>query len=198
MTDKNDLKPNVVEKAFLSLAYNRFYDIFEEIISDSFWEKDHQYRFSRIKDIFGAYSELLNYEPLKWTIEHLKRIRLPMEAEIGGELLKIIRHIITHFPFFDIWDDIWIDKQIINWNKEQQSADKFFRKYEGHEQVKYRFWEADKKRMTYLSINFPKNYTKGDKIFLKDILTEKEGVRFSIILMRKILTTQVEEIKESK
>ena len=196
MTDRNELKPNVAEKEFLILAYNRFYDLFDEIIADSFWEKDPKYRFSRIKDIFGSYSELLNYEPLKWAIEHLKRIRPPMEAEIGGELLKVIRHIITHFPFFDRWDDIWIDKQIINWNKEKQTADKFFG--EGHKQVKYRFWEADKKRMTYLSINFPNNYTNGDKIFLKDVLSEKEGVKFSIILMRKILNTQVEEIKEGK
>lgn len=197
MTDENNLKPNAAEKEFLTLAYNRFYDLFDEIITDSFWEKDPLYRFSRIKDIFGSYSELLNYEPLKWTIEHLRKIRPPMEAEIGGELLKIIRHIISHFPFFDRWDDIWINKQIINWNKEKQSADKFFGEYEGHKQVKYRFWEVDKKRMTYLSINFPNNYTHGEKIFLKDVLSEKEGVKFSIILMRKILNTQVEEIKGS-
>ena len=119
-----------------------------------------------------------------------------MEAEIGGELLKIIRHIINHFPFFDKWDDIWIDKQMINWNKGKQSVDKFFSEYEGRKQVKYRFWEEDKKHMTYLSINFPKNYACGDKIFLRDILSEKEGVKFSIILMRKILDTQVGEIKE--
>jgi len=174
MTDRDKLKPNIAEKEFLTLAYDRFYDLFEEIILDSFWENDHQYRFSKIKDIFGVYSELLNYAPLKWTIEHLKKIRPPMEAEIGGELFKFIRHIVTHFPFFDRWDDIWIDRQIINWNKEKQSIDKFLCKYEGHKQVKYRFWEADKKRMTYLSINFSNNYTNGEKIFLKDVLSEKK------------------------
>ncbi len=192
MLKKSEVRPNNAEKEFVTLAYNRFYDIFDEIIDDSFWEKDERYCFSRIKDIFCVYSELLNYEPIKWVIEHLKTIRPPMEAEISGELFKFIRNIISHFPFFDRWKDIWINKEIVNWNKEGQSIDKFILKYEGHSQVKYRFWEADKKRMTYLSINFPDNYSVGEKIFLKNILTEKEGVKFSIILMRKILDTQTE------
>jgi len=195
---KHELRPNDAEKEFLTLAYSRFYDIFGEITTDSFWEKDAWYRFSKIKDAFGVYSELLNYEPIKWVIEHIKKARPPIEAEIGSELFKFIRNIITHFPFFNSWNDICISRQIINWNKEGQSVDKFLKKYEGRKQVKYRFWEAEKKRMTYLSINFPDNYSAGQKIFLKDMLSEKEGIKFSFILMRQILDAQVEEIKETK
>jgi len=195
MNEKTVLRPNKAEKKFLTLAYNRFYDIFDEIIMDSFWEKNETYRFSRTKDIFCVYSELLNYEPIKWTIEHLKTVRPPMEAEIGGELFKFIRNIISHFPFFDRWNDIWINSQIVNWNKEGQSIDKFIKKYDGHKQLKYRFWETGKKRMTYLSVNFPYNYLVGKKIFLKDMLSEKEGLKFAIMLMRKILDTQVEKIE---
>lgn len=66
-------RPNDAEKEFLTIAYNRFYDIFDEIMANSFWEKDTWYRFSKIKDAFGVYSELLNYEPIKWIIEHIKR-----------------------------------------------------------------------------------------------------------------------------
>ncbi len=190
----NELRPNKAEQEFLTLAYNRFYDIFEEAMNDSFWGKDSWYRFSKTKDGFTVYSELLNYEPIKWVIEHIKKSRPPMEAEIGGELFKIIRNIVNHFPFFSSWDDAWINKSIINWHKETQSIDKFFEKYKGKEVVKYRFWEAEKKKMTYLSINFPSTYNYDDKIFLKDILSEKEGVKFSFILMKRILDTQVEEI----
>lgn len=42
--------------------------------------------------------------------------------------------------------------------------------------------------MTYLSISFPKTYD-DNKIYLKDILTEKDGVKFSLILMKKIIDT---------
>ncbi len=71
-------------------------------------------------------------------------------------------------------------------------ASKFLRKYEGHEVVKYRFWETKKKLMTYISIRFPKDYTKGEQIFLRDILSEKDGIKFSVIFMKRVIDTQVE------
>jgi len=188
-----NLRPNREELEFLILSYNRFCDIFEEVMDDSFWEKDKWYRFSKVKDGFSVYSELLNYEPIKWAIESIKKSRPPMEAEIGSELFKFIRNVIIHFPFFDSWNDVWINQSLINWHKEGQSIDRFIRKYTGKQMVKYRFWEADKKRMTYLSINFPKHYDENTKIYLKDFLAEKEGIKFSFILMKQILDTQVEK-----
>jgi hypothetical protein len=190
---EDTIRPNKAELEFLSLSYNRFHDIFEEVMEDSFWEKDEWYRFAKVKDGFAVYCELLNYEPIKWVIERMKKSRPPMEAEIGGQLFKFIRNVITHFPFFDGWDEVWINQSIINWYREGQSMDKFIKKYRGHKTVKYRFWEADKKKMTYLSINFPKHYEESSKIYLKDFLTEKEGIKFSFLLMRQILDTQVEK-----
>jgi len=188
-----ETRPNKAEKEFLTLAYNRFYDIFEEVMGDSFWDKEEWYRFSKVKDGFAVYSELLNYPSIKWVIEHIKKVRPPMEAEIGGELFRFIRNIIIHFPFFESWNEVWVNKSIINWYKEGQSIDKFLNKYLGKEPVKYRFWEAQKKRMTYLSINFPEKYEEDTKIYLKEILSEKEGVKFSFILMKQILDTQIGE-----
>jgi len=192
---EQEVRPTPAEIEFLTLSYNRFYDIFEEVMSENFFENGDLYRYSRIKDAFAVYTELLNYEPIKWVIEHIKTSRPPMEAEIGSELFKFIRNVINHFPFYDRWDDVWINKSIINWYREGQTIDKFLEKYKGHQIVKYRFWEADKKRMTYLSINFPDQYNDIVKIYLKDFLTEKEGIKFSFILMRQIIDTQVESIK---
>ena len=188
---ENGLRPNKAEIEFLSLAYNRFHDIFEEVFKDDFWEKDPYYRFSKVKDAFSIYAELLNYEPIKWVIEEIKKKRPPMEGEIGSELFKFVRNIISHFPFFESWDSIWINQQIINWYKEGQSIDRFLKKYCRVKEVKYRFWEAEKKKMTYLSITFPTEYDEKTKIYLKDILTEREGIKFSFILMKQIMDTQV-------
>ena len=188
-----ELRPNKAEKEFLTLAYNRFYDIFEEVMDDSFWDKDEWYRFSKVKDGFAIYAELLNYPPIKWVIESIKKARPPMEAEIWSELFKFIRNVITHFPFFENWNEVWIHKSIINWYKEGLSIDRFLNKYKGRGTVKYRFWEAQKKKMTYFSINFPEKYEENTKIYLKEILSEKEGVKFSFILMKKTMDTQVEK-----
>lgn len=191
-----DLRPNKTEIEFLTLAYNRFYDLYDEVMNDNFWKKDEWERFSKIKQAFAIYAEFLNYEPLKHVIEHLKTARPPMESEIGSELFKFVRNVVSHFPFFNSWNSVWINHSIVNWYKKGLTIDKFLKKYEGHEEVKYRFWEEEKKRMTYLSICFPVKYSDDSKIYLKEMVSEKEGVKFSFILMRKIMNTQVEEIKE--
>lgn len=193
MSDEN-LKPNEAEMLFLSLAYNRFYDLFEEVMNEGFWKLDAWQRFSKVSNGFLVYAELLNYEPLKYILKAMKTKRPPMEAEIGGELFKFVRNVLTHFPLFSTWDDVWINKTIINWNREGQSIDRFLKKYQGSAEVKYRFWE-EKKQMTYLSIVFPDTYS-DEKIYLKDIINEKDGVKFSFVMMRNILNTQVEEISE--
>ena len=195
---EENLRPNDSEVEFLNLAYNRFYDLFEEIFDDSFWEKSDWERFSKVSQTFSIYAELLNYEPLKWVIEELKTKRPPMEYEIGSELFKFVGYVLSHFPFFDKWDDVWVGKSIINWYKEGQTIDKFLKKYEGKNEVKYRFWEPEKKAMTYLKISFPEIYNDNSKVFLKNIIPEKDGVKFSLILMKQILNTQVESIKETK
>jgi hypothetical protein len=188
---QENLRPNKAEIQLLTLAYNRFYDIFEEVMDDSFWEKDAWHRFSKLKDGFGVYSELLNYEPIEWVLENMKNSRPPIEAEIARDVFKFIRNVIVHFPFFDSWDDVWVNQSLVNWHKEGQSIDRFLAKYKGGETVKYRFWEADKKRMTYLSISFPERYEGDTKFYLKNLLSEREGVKFSFILMRQVLNTQV-------
>ncbi len=47
-----ELRPSKAEREFLTLAYNRFYDLYDEILSDHFWERDSQYRFAKIRDAF--------------------------------------------------------------------------------------------------------------------------------------------------
>lgn len=160
-------------------------------MNDDFWTKDEIIRFAVLKDGFAIYAELLSYEPIKWVIEKMKTERPSMESEIGGELFKFIRNIISHFPFFTKWNDIFLTKQLVNWNKPGLTIDKFIEKYKGKQSVKYRFWETEKKQMTYLEINFPSDYKDDKKIYLKNIITEMEGVKFSFILMRQIINTQI-------
>lgn len=193
---KDDERPSKSEVEFLTLAYNRFYDIFEECLEEEFWDKDCYYRFYTIKDAFLVYSELLNYEPIRWVIQEMKKKRPPLESEIGSDLFKFIRNVFSHFPFFRCWEDVWISKSLINWQKEGKSIDRFLEKNAGKPKVKYRLWEKKTRKMTYLSISFPCEYDKDVKIYLKDILSEKDGVKFALILMKKIIDTQVEEVRE--
>ena len=102
-----------------------------------------------------------------------------------------------HFPFFERWDDVWITESLVNlYSTRRQFIDRFLSENEGRGELKYRFWEEKKKKMTYISVIFPKDYTNGAKVFLRDILPEKDGVKFSAIFMWNILKVQVEEIND--
>ena len=187
------MRPNKSEKLFLNLGYSKFYDLFNEIMEDEFWEKEDWYRFSKVSNIFALYSELLTYEPFKYVLEAIKKQRPPMESEIGGHLFKFVRNILAHFPIFESWNDVWVSKELVNWQREGLTIDRFLKTNTGHDEIKYRFWEAEKKQMTYMSIKFPEKY-EDNKIYLKDMVTEKDGVKFSLIMMRQILNIQVESV----
>ncbi|MGQ4560073.1 hypothetical protein ACUIJQ_12460 [Levilactobacillus hammesii] len=183
---EDGLRPNQQEILFLTLAFNRFYDLYDEIvINDKFWKESPYIRFSKIKDAFNVYGEVLHYEPIRWAIEDMRVSRPPKEAEIAEGLFRSLRNLFAHFPVFTSWDDVWFNQDLLNWNKTNQSIYKFFHRHINDSEVKYRFWDGNRKKMTYLSIRFPKQL--HEKIMLVDVLTEKEGVEFSLILMKKVM-----------
>lgn len=184
------------EELFLNLAYNKFYDISDEIFSADFWNESATYRLGRITQVFSIYAEILNHKPMKEVLESISKNRPPMEAEISGPLFKFIRNVLAHFSFFDSWDDIWISKQLINWFKSDQSIDKFLEKYKGRDQIKYRYKSNYTSDFTYVSINFPRQYN-FSKIYLKDIIKENEGIKFAITMMLRVLNTQVLSISSN-
>jgi len=188
-------RPNKKEILFLSLSYGRFYDLYDEIMEESFWDKSEWNRFSKITQAFSIYNELLFYEPIKWSLEKIKETRPPMESVIADKLFRFIRNVLAHFSFYTKWNEVWVNKDLVNWKKDGQFIHKFLSEYSGKEDIKYRFWEDKIKEMTYLSIRFPKGYIGNSKIYLKDMLSEKDGVKFSIILMRQIINIQVESTK---
>ena len=186
-------RPTPEEVEFLNKAYNSFFYIFDEVHEESFWLKSPYYRLSRIRDAFLIYSELLEYEPIEWIIGIVKKVGPPIEGELSKDFFLFIRNLLIHFPLFMEWDSVEFNKSLINWSKPNRSIDKFLTKYTGHHEVKYRTWNQEKNEMTYTSINFPKNYHDNSVFFLRDIITEKEGAKFSLSLMKSILKSQMIE-----
>lgn len=195
MNNDNLLSKNRKEYDFLNLSYNRFLDLYAEINSTNFIELSPELRFYKIKDIFGVYSELLSYKPIKDFIDEIKKHRPPMEAEISSAVLKFIRNVLVHFPFFKTWNEVYVTKKLINWTSEGKFIDKFLNKYLGHREVEYRFKYVGHKEFTYVTFSFPKEY-KENKIYLKDMINEGDGIRFCLFLMYRVLMSQVISITE--
>lgn len=202
MINIDALKPNEKELEVLTLFYNKFYDLFDEIISDNFFNEDANIRFFKLREAFSIYKELLSYEPIKNYIKWMKTGgRPPIEGIIADDLFSFIRNLLLHFPIFNTWDEVYINKNLATWSKIGQ-IDKFLNniiniKIDGKGTIKYRIWEEEKNRMTYFSINFPEKY-ENNNIYLKDIISEEAGMKFCMSLMKEVLDKQVENSSSPK
>lgn len=196
MINIDKFKPNEKEIEVLTLFYNKFYDLFDEIINDNFFNEDANIRFLKLREAFSIYKELLSYEPIKKYIEWMKMGgRPPLEGIIADDLFSFIRNLLLHFPIFNTWNEVYINKNLATWSKVGQ-IDKFLNKsinikIDGKGTVKYRMWEEEKNRMTYFSVNFPEKY-EDNNIYLKDIISEEVGMKFCMALMKEVLDKQVE------
>lgn len=198
MENKN-LKPNEKEKIALNLFYNRFNDLYDELSHSDFLKNKSSYRFYKIRDIFSVYKELLGYEPIKYHVELIKKTRPPLEGIIVSDLFSFVRNLLLHFPVFDNWNDVYINKDLATWNK-AGTIHKFLEKsskikINDKGTIHYKIWEKSKSLMTDISISFPEKYD-DSKIFLKDIVSEKEGIKLCISFMKQILDTQILSNKE--
>ena len=158
-------------------------------------------RFYKLRETFAIYKELLNYEPIKEYINFMNKGGRPyFEGLIADDLFSFIRNLLSHFPIFDKWDDVYINKNLATWDRIGQ-IDRFLNKsikvkIDDKGTVKYRMWEEEKKEMTYLSINFPEKYNDDNNIYLKDIISEEDGSKFCLALMQSILDVQVEDAEK--
>ncbi len=191
--------PNEKEIQVLTLFYNRFYDLYDEITNDSFFNEQAHIRFFKLREAFSIYKELLSYEPIKQYVEWMKNGgRPPLEGVIADGLFSFIRNLLLHFPVFKTWDEVYINENMATWIKAGQ-IDKFLKKcttikIDGKGTLHYRIWEEKKKEMTYFTVNFPEKYD-GENIYLKDIIAENVGMKFCMALMREIIDTQVKNAK---
>lgn len=192
-SDSGITSPNRAELLFLELAYERFQSVFNAVMSDDFWRLNPSERFTQASIGFSVYAELLSYDPITNEIDVIKKSRPPMEAEICGELIKFVRNLLSHFPFFSKWDDVWISETLVTWRgpKGPKTIHNFLGKFRSHSPVKYRIWDSSKKSFDHVSINFGWSYGGDSKIYLRDIIAEREGIRFAYILMRQVLDSQL-------
>jgi len=185
------LKPNNKEFAFLNLAYNSFYDIYDEYFSKNKFTSKKM--FSLIIKAFSIYSECIKYEPLQEYIKFIEKSR--PQGEIASlRFFETIRHLLVHFPFFKSWKEVKFNRDMIVWNGGHSKIDKFLFEVEGKNSYKWRIWDYNKKVMKYgYEIKFPKKYHDGSEIFLKNLIDEKQGIELCFIMMKQVLDSQVEK-----
>lgn len=117
---KDFVEVNLAEKIRdkINYIYNSLYISSEE-------------KFSILKEVSILITELLSTEETKKkfiSLANSSKVKQNSENnDIKFKAFQIIRHIVTHFPFFNKWDDVFITNNLLNWNgKDNQSIKKFF------------------------------------------------------------------------
>lgn len=96
--------------------------------------------------------------------------------EIWIESFEVIRDIIAHFPFFDSWDDIYLNRVLLNWNnknlKNKKHIESFFDKYAGKE-IGYDIYTHNGENwiVTHTAVMHIPKLKVYKKIYLKDIIS---------------------------
>lgn len=141
-------------------------------------------KFSIIKELSSITSELLKH---KSTCNKMKEVA--NSSEFNGknvdekfETFIMIRNVINHFPIFESWDDVFITKEMIEWNNPKYSQIKDFFKEE--KKYSYKIFLMDNGIWTPkkdIEINIPK-LIDGDRLYLSDFLSLDDALwTFTII-----------------
>lgn len=171
------------EKVFLEISFGVFYEIVNEVYSETFWEMSPEYRFNKIKNAFSIYAELLNYKPVKEVAEMHNSLRdCGVGRLLGVKLFKVIRHLLLHFPFFNTWGEFWFNKSLVTWERKGLIHD-FFKKHSGDGGIRFTYTENTTKQELSVDILLPNSYLQDEKIYLKDIIPEETGIKLCIGLM---------------
>lgn len=170
---------------FLDLAYWRFNCLYDLLMTSDVIPTDR--RFMYLKEIFQVYAELCKDKRLKDVFEKLKETRPKEQEQIVNKYFSVIRHLLSHFPLYEEWNDFHFNRELINWEGKSKDIDKFFLENDGKEPVKFRIWNIRDKEMKYYKIGFPSGYEKNKQVFLKSLISEESGIEFCLIMMKNTL-----------
>ena len=93
-----DIHPTKAEFRVLEIGYNRFLDLYEDVMNENFMRKRPATRLAIVKDLCSVYSELIKYAPLEFVLENAER---PHFKLMGKELINFLRNLLLHFPYFE-------------------------------------------------------------------------------------------------
>lgn len=177
------------QKAFFKNCLGRFTRLLPEIDGEKFWRREAHERFGRIKDVFSLYAEIFKVPVVKAVDAEYARGKKPPQQIACRKLLLVLRHLFAHFPHFECWNDIYFCREMVTWDTAGANGaiEKFFRDPPFESVTKFRIWHGELKKFTYFSVSIPTDYTSNRTIFLKEIMSEKEGVQFSIHMMADVI-----------
>lgn len=148
------------------------------------YDYNNSKKYQLVKSIAGITSELLDSDEI-----NEKMMEIAKSSEVNGDNIedkfntfKMIRNVLNHFPIFNSWEEIYISRELVNWNNPKYSQ--ILDYFDEEKEMSYRIylnenneWIEKKK----IDIKVPK-LEQYNKIYLKDIISLDDVIwTFSVI-----------------
>jgi len=168
MTDKEEIR-----KLFINLILK---EMNEDLVTFDFFDENEI--FENVKKLASHTGELFSDLEFKGNFLSLanKSIVNGDNYEQKIQTFNMLRNLFTHFPVFDRYEDVYVNEDLLTWNRTGGQIIKYFQKYEDKEicflvlykKVNYS-WEPKEK----INLHVPK-LPKSEKLYLKDMLSLRE------------------------
>lgn len=134
---------------------------------------DEKQRLNYIKNLSSLIDELLSNSEVKNRFENLIKNMDNYKAKI--DTFGMIRNVVIHFPFFESWNEIYINENLLTWNRSYSSVKQYFVNYENKE-MEYRVYKKyyGEWKETH-TVKFIVPSIEND-VFLNEIISEEDVI----------------------
>lgn len=152
----------------------------------------HEKEFQLVRDSCVLINELLSYVSIKekilnMAIETTNDSDNKLDVQAKYDTFKMLRNLFIHFPIFDRWDEVYINKELLEWNKPKNCYIlKYFNEYGGKNltcniYTKYSYDENWRIGCT-IKLKIPNSLPKKDKMYLNDFMSFSDVKRIFCIV----------------
>jgi len=168
---------------FIKMAYQRIF----------FIEKNLDYeitpphiRLLYLKELFTIFEEL---HKIKFARSNEGKMSLQTKQTLDEMKLIVafIRNVVSHFPLFNTWDDIWIsqDFSVKMGGTERGKIFKFLKHNEQRIPIAVQvIYKNNSVRQA--NFNYPQHLEQHQVVYLKDIISEEDGAIIVLAIMSEI------------
>lgn len=142
-----------------------------------YFESDN--KLSIIKEIASLIDELLKNKDIKDKFNSLIK-GSPVNgdhSELKLLTFNMIRNLVLHFPFFDKWDDIFINNNILEWDKPDNSSIKRYFQNNNGAHLKYDIYmKKFGKWENFHTVEFDIPILGDEDFFIKNMISEDDVI----------------------
>lgn len=152
----------------------------------------HREQFNIVKETCVLINELLSFADVKnkiidMAVSTTTDIHNKSDVNAKYDTFGMLRNLFIHFPIFNSWNEVYINKQLLTWNNPKNSSIlNYFKKYHGKRlvyNIYTKYQEEDDWHIgCTIDIAIPNDIPEEEKLYLNDFMSFDDVLRTFCII----------------